>query len=129
MPRGDGTGPMGFGPMTGRAMGYCAGYPTPGYMNYGWGRVGGRGRGFYGRGGGRGWRNRYYATGLPGWARAGWGVPYYANPDYRAYPAEFTPKQEIEALKEQAQFLKEELEGIQNRIESLEKIKTEETEK
>ncbi|MBC7077615.1 MAG: DUF5320 domain-containing protein, partial [Synergistales bacterium] len=24
MPRGDGTGPAGFGPMTGRAAGYCA---------------------------------------------------------------------------------------------------------
>lgn len=33
MPRGDGTGPMGMGPMTGRAAGYCAGYPTPGFMN------------------------------------------------------------------------------------------------
>jgi len=26
MPRGDGTGPWGLGPMTGRAAGYCAGY-------------------------------------------------------------------------------------------------------
>jgi len=33
MPRGDGTGPMGMGPMTGRAAGYCAGYGVPGYMN------------------------------------------------------------------------------------------------
>jgi len=33
MPRGDGTGPAGIGPMTGRAAGYCAGYPVPGYMN------------------------------------------------------------------------------------------------
>ncbi len=33
MPRGDGTGPAGMGPMTGRAAGYCAGYPAPGYMN------------------------------------------------------------------------------------------------
>ena len=33
MPRGDGTGPMGFGPMTGRAAGYCAGYGVPGFMN------------------------------------------------------------------------------------------------
>jgi len=32
MPGGDGTGPMGLGPMTGRAAGYCAGYPVPGYM-------------------------------------------------------------------------------------------------
>jgi len=33
MPAGDGTGPLGLGPMTGRAAGYCAGFPVPGYMN------------------------------------------------------------------------------------------------
>jgi len=38
MPRGDGTGPLGMGPMTGRAAGYCAGYGMPGYMNPGYGR-------------------------------------------------------------------------------------------
>jgi len=74
MPGGDGTGPMGFGPMTGRAAGYCAGFPVPGFMNpWGgggfWGR--GRGRGFgggWGRGFGRGWGR--------GW---GWGAPYGAG--------------------------------------------------
>ncbi len=30
MPAGDGTGPQGRGPMTGRGMGYCAGLPFPG---------------------------------------------------------------------------------------------------
>jgi len=33
LPRGDGTGPGGRGPMTARAAGYCAGYSVPGYMN------------------------------------------------------------------------------------------------
>jgi len=33
MPAGDGTGPIGLGPMTGRAAGYCSGYPVPGYAN------------------------------------------------------------------------------------------------
>lgn len=33
MPGGDRTGPAGFGRMTGRAAGYCAGYSVPGYMN------------------------------------------------------------------------------------------------
>ena len=33
MPAGDRTGPLGMGPMTGRAAGYCAGYPVPGYAN------------------------------------------------------------------------------------------------
>jgi len=64
MPLGDGTGPAGFGPMTGRAAGYCAGYPVPGYVNpipgRGFRNIGyvprflGRGRGAFGRGRGRG---------------------------------------------------------------------------
>ncbi|MBC8461292.1 MAG: DUF5320 domain-containing protein, partial [Deltaproteobacteria bacterium] len=33
MPGGDGTGPAGLGPMTGRAAGYCAGFPAPGFAN------------------------------------------------------------------------------------------------
>jgi len=42
MPGGDGTGPAGMGSMTGRAAGYCAGYPVPGFMNpnIGWGARG-----------------------------------------------------------------------------------------
>ena len=61
MPSGDKTGPSGLGPMTGRAAGYCAGTPVPGFMNpmRGYGRGGGRGRGRglrMGRGFGRGWR-------------------------------------------------------------------------
>lgn len=35
MPLGDGTGPVGMGPRTGRAAGFCAGYPLPGYRNPG----------------------------------------------------------------------------------------------
>ena len=130
MPRGDGTGPMGLGPMTGRAAGYCAGYSVPGYMNpipgrgyFGWGR------GFFGRGGGRGWRNWYYATGLPGWARASMGYPAFGgwvNPFLFPYGAEITPKQEADILKNQADILEKELEDIQSRIEALEKIQTQE---
>ncbi len=33
MPGGDGTGPQGLGPMTGRGAGYCAGFSLPGYNN------------------------------------------------------------------------------------------------
>ena len=72
MPGGDGTGPSGTGPMTGRAAGDCAGYPAPGFTNSVLGRGFGR-RG--GRGGGYGHRNWFYATGLPGWMRGGaWGA-------------------------------------------------------
>ena len=48
MPLGNGTGPAGFGPMTGRAAGYCAGYPVPGYMNPIPGLGYGRGGAYYG---------------------------------------------------------------------------------
>ena len=84
MPRGDGTGPMGMGPMTGRGAGYCAGFSVPGYMNAGpgWGYRSGFGRGFgpgfgpgYGRGWGRGFGRRGFGR------RAGWsGVPYGYGP-------------------------------------------------
>jgi hypothetical protein len=50
MPRGDGMGPAGMGPMTGRGRGFCAGFKTPGYASPGFGRgtESGRGKG-YGR--------------------------------------------------------------------------------
>lgn len=56
MPRGNHYGPMGYGPMSGRRMGYCAGYNMPGCtaMEYGpYGPMhrerhfGGRGRGMH----------------------------------------------------------------------------------
>ena len=39
MPIGDGTGPNGLGPLTGRRAGYCAGSDEPGYLNT-WGNRG-----------------------------------------------------------------------------------------
>jgi len=107
MPGGDRTGPVGMGPMTGRGMGYCTGYPTPGYTSPA------GGRGFWGRGRGGGWgrRNWYYATGLPFWARAAQGF-FFGAP---------TAEQEREALRQQSQQLQESLDAIQRRIEDLEK--------
>ena len=52
MPGGDRTGPLGDGPMTGRQLGYGAGYDSPGYTK---GPGGGFGRGFRGRGRGFFW--------------------------------------------------------------------------
>lgn len=43
MPRRDGTGPAGFGPMTGRGMGNCNNYSS---IGYGMGRRLGRGCGW-----------------------------------------------------------------------------------
>ena len=125
MPRGDRTGPAGLGPMTGRAAGLCAGYGVPGSMNPV--RGGGRGRifGSFGRGGGRGWRNRYYATGMPGWARAGYGrYPYAAPAGPYAYGQPWSAQEEMTALREEADFLRKEVEAIEKRIASLEKEQT-----
>ena len=73
MPGGDGTGPAGLGPMTGRAAGYCAGFPAPGFANA------------VPRGGRFGYAPYYggYAPGYP----VGGGVPYapyygYTRPYY-----------------------------------------------
>ena len=33
MPGGDGTGPWGMGPRSGRRAGFCSGYGIPGFMN------------------------------------------------------------------------------------------------
>ena len=64
MPRGDGTGPMGNGPMTGRGAGFCAGVGMPGATSA-MGRFGGFGcrRGVGGgmRGAGMQARNRFMA--------------------------------------------------------------------
>lgn len=75
MPRGDRTGPLGRGPQTGRAAGFCAGFGAPGCANptpgYGFGRrwAGfGRGRGLgLGRGFGPffAWKYGYYGAQQP----------------------------------------------------------------
>lgn len=114
MPGGDGTGPAGMGPMTGRAAGYCAGYSTPGAAN----PVPGRGYGFgFGRGlgfGFRGGRGRRWAA-----PYAGYGVPYV--PPYGPAP---TRQQEMEALQSQAKYLEGVLEEIKKRIAEIEAKKT-----
>ena len=128
MPAGDGTGPLGMGPMTGWGMGYCGGYDAPGWANWG------PGRRFYGRrgpgggrrvpstyvgirpgGGGWGWRHWYHATGLPRWAR--WGAPPAGayGPDYGPPSRE----QEIEMLKDEAEWLKGQLDVITQRMDEL----------
>jgi hypothetical protein len=88
MPAGDRTGPWGLGPRTGRGLGYCSGYPAPGFMypgpgmgfgrGFGRGMRMGRGRGF--------WRPRiggFY--GSPYSAMAPFPYPYGAMP-YSPYP-------------------------------------------
>ena len=103
MPRGNGTGPMGAGPMTGRGAGYCAGFATPGFANQaGYGGLGrGMGMGRGGRGGmGFGFRNRFYA------------------PETMQAPA-INPDQEKEYLANEAKALKNDLEAIAKRLDEL----------
>ena len=120
MPGGDRTGPAGLGPMTGRAAGYCAGHPAPGFMN----PTGGRGFWGGGRGGGWGRRNWYYATGLTGWQRSAYGWPAYGGPAPYGGPVPFGPAtskdQELNALKGQAEYFEDALGGIKKRITELE---------
>ena len=122
MPGGDGTGPAGMGPMTGRAAGYCAGYGVPGYMNPMPGRgYWGRGAGFWGgrRGG---WRNWYRATGMTGWQRASMGMPAWGGPGRAPYGAGYagpSAEQELQMLQDQAEYLEQSLSEIRKRIEEL----------
>jgi len=125
MPYGDKTGPMGYGPMTGRGAGFCAGYGAPGYMNPVGGR-GFRGRMVHGGGGagrgGRGWRNRFYATGIPGWMAQGYpGMPA----DVGAPVVPPSPTDEAAFLKNQAGILEQELKALKKRMTELEKQKKE----
>jgi hypothetical protein len=114
MPRGDGTGPMGMGSMTGRAAGWCSGFGMPGYSNpvsgRGFGMGFGSGRGFFGgRGGGRGRRN---------WLRfEGYDEPYVNRPAFNR----LDPNIEKQDLRRQADALQTQLDFIRKRLDEIEK--------
>ena len=112
MPRGDGTGPWGQGSMTGRGAGFCGGFQMPGYAN----PI--RGRGFGGGGGGRGRRNMYWATGMPGWARSG-SFPG-AGGVGPGYGTDRNKAEEVEALRQQAEYFKASLNDIEKRLQAME---------
>lgn len=111
MPGGDRTGPEGMGPMTGRQMGDCAdsGVPrsasaAPGRGWWGWGRGRRGGRGPWGRGFGAGpWGRgrRFWHSGSFG---RGFGV---------------TQEQEVASLKDEAEWLKEQLDAVNQRLDKL----------
>jgi len=108
MPRGDGTGPLGAGPMSGRGAGFCSWFGMPDYGNappaYGYGMG-------FGRGGCRGWRNRFFARGFLGWMRPrGYAAPYQ-KPD---------PELEKQMLKNEADTLRSEMDYIKKRLDELE---------
>ncbi len=101
MPFGDGTGPTGQGPMTGRGLGYCSsGYANPDFR----------------RGGRRGCRNWYRTTGLPGWHRAQVGMPSWGGYSYSP-----TPEQEKEVLTQEKEIISQEINALKNQIKNIEK--------
>ena len=111
MPGGDRTGPAGRGSMTGRGTGFCAGYEVPGFSDPNYrqgGAPGGRG--------GRGRRNRFFTTGVPGWQYFA-GNPIPDETSFSAQPG--TPQDELDALKGQAQYLENCLKELQARMETL----------
>ena len=116
MPRGDRRGPEGMGPMTGRGLGYCAGFEQPGFMadepprgGAGYGRgYGFRGRGRMGFGPGFG-----YGRGR-GFGR-GWGYPSYPVTAYDA-SATGAPVDHGLDLAGELTFLKEQIKALAERL-------------
>ena len=115
--------------MTGRAAGYCAGYSMPGFTNPIPGRFGGRGfgwgrgRGGWGRGFGRG-RGQWFG-GVPAYG-APYAAPYAYGAPLGVPLAQPNREQTMDALKGQAEYLEDALEGIRKRLAELE---TEQAEK
>jgi hypothetical protein len=106
MPGFDGTGPVNKGPMTGRGSGYCLSYVDTGID-------------FpprFGRGGARGRRNCFYATGLPRWARA----RQSTFPAGAVYAPPVSGERELEMLREQVINLESALEQAKKRVKELE---------
>lgn len=101
MPKFDGTGPQGQGPMTGRGFGPCGGFVscTP-HCGMGWGM--GRGGGF-GKGSGMGF-------GFSNCHCCGWNQPQ-------------TKKDQLKALSEHKKYFEEKLEYIKKKEKELSKAK------
>lgn len=131
MPWGDRTGPWGFGPRTGRGLGFCSGYSAPGFANpYNpggrhWGLMGrgwGRGRGF-GRGRcmgfGRGWASYYpYGYPVPPAQIVSTGAP-------GAFGTYGSKEDEVAYLEDVKKSIEEELEEIKERLKVLSKAQNE----
>ena len=113
MPGGDRRGPDGRGPMSGRGLGYCAGYNSPGFTK-GMPMGRGLGHGYWGHGRGYGWRNHSYST------------PYYEPVSYhRNVYSEPNREDEKRYLEDMAKGLEEELKSIKERLQDLSKQKKE----
>ncbi len=72
--------------------------------------------------GGRGRRNCFYNTGLSGWMRGQKGMPFgfaQGRQAFCGFGREISKEDELEVLKSQADSLKQQLEDIQSRIQSM----------
>jgi hypothetical protein len=93
MPGFDRTGPEGMGPMTGGRRGLCGSGTNRRFASW------------PGRGRGRGYRNIYRNTGMPGWTE-------YGNTN----PSIMDRDEELDFLKEQETLLKNELKSVEKRL-------------
>lgn len=135
MPSGDRTGPMGQGSRTGRARGYCSGFDAPGYedglyRNRGWGgsrnqpaRLGRRGT--VGRGAGLGRRaGTGYTTGIDQGYGAdrlySFGLLLSDLIQHVPWQDILRKRDEMEALKKEAQRLKRSNEELEEKLRKLE---------
>lgn len=114
MPRGDGRGPAGMGPASGRGAGLCAGFDAPGFASVGRGAGWGFGRGgrWLGRGG-RGFRHGLRATGPSGWERGRSVAPEVSEPEAQQQAME------QQALEQEARVLESSLERVRRRLDEL----------
>ena len=118
MPGGDRTGPEGYGPRTGRSLGYCAGYDSPGFT-----KGVPRGRG-YGRAWGRGYGRGFWGRGRGFWRRGDYPEPYYEPaPYYRDTYPETSREDEKTHLENIVKDLEGELKAIKERLQELSKEK------
>lgn len=108
MPGGDKTGPLGQCPMTGRGLGRCAGFEVSGYMNPSGGRGVRRMRGWRCFGGFGGWGGRF---------RSRW---FSRMRFFRGGSTE-----ETEALQQEAEILRRELDAVETQLRELGKKKAE----
>lgn len=104
MPNGDMTGPQGMGPMTGRGMGFCAGFNMPGLMNPGF-RCG------FGRGFGRRFGFRQVAQ------------PFVQQQFIQPESMTLTQNQEKQILETELEELKTEKNEIEKRLKELKSTK------
>ncbi len=105
MPRGDGSGPAGMGPMTGRAAGFCNGANSAGYLN-----VGGYTRGMH-SGFGRGFHSVSRGAGLGRGLNSAYTAPVYSK------------ETEKRSLENEVGYLKNQLKTLEDRLAAMQEDK------